>query len=132
MATMRTAARPVQKAAPQAKATTTTDITIKPDIRRKLLTELRAYGELAMQLKPIKHAMDKHKGRIRELRESTGSSSIDIEGFKIKDVHSVHKKFNPDKFVALGGDLAIYNEACEDVPRKPYEKITVPGVSDED
>lgn len=115
------------KTAPQAKATTTTDVTIKPDVRRKLMTELRAYADLSQNFKPIKHAMDTHKAKIRELRESTGSAIIEIDGFKIRDVTSTMIKFNPAKFVAAGGSLAMYEDACETKPKKPYEKITMPG-----
>ena len=118
--------------APVAKATSTTDVTINASTRRKLLTEFKAYAALHAELAPIKHAMEKIKGRIQELRESTGSSSVEIDGFKTVEVASTYKKFNPDKFVALGGSLTMYNEAMEDRPKRPYEKVTCPGEKDED
>ena len=116
----------------EVEATTTKEIKIKPAVRRKLLMELRAYAALKEQHRVIEHALDKHKTVIGEIRDETGEQAITIEGFSICLVAPVRKKFDPKKFVTLGGDLEIYNEANVDTPSKPYNKISCPGSEKED
>ena len=113
-------------------ATVTKELQLAPQIRRKLLQEFRLYGALKTQLDAIKSAMDKHKGVIAALRDETGEMSLSLEGFSTTLVAPIRKKFNPKRFVSDGGDLAIYNAAMEDVPVRPYEKITVAGEKDGD
>lgn len=139
MPTLRTVTR--QQAKPGAKAsvgasakattTTTTEVKMRPELRRKLLANLRAYAELDQQAKPIKLAMDKHKAAIRELRESTGEKKLEIEGFKLTDVAGESTFFDKDEFVLRGGDLALYNDCLKKKPKKAYEKITLPGEKDD-
>lgn len=112
---------------PTITATTTHEIKLAPTIRRKLLTKLKTYAELRSQLKIIESAMEKQKAEIGALRDETGEQSIELEGFKVTLVAGVRKKFNPKKFVAIGGDLDLYNQAVEEKLNKPYEKISVPG-----
>jgi len=110
---------------------TTKDIKLKPTLRMKLLKALRTYGELRSQRKVIELAMDKHKAVISDLRDETGEQSLSLEGYTTTLVAPIRKKFNARKFVSLGGDIAIYNQAMDDVPSRAYEKITVPGSKDD-
>ena len=134
MATMRTVTRLAANPTPTitAKATTVESVSLRPAVKRQLLTELRAYAELHAQAAALKHAMEKHKTRIGEIRAATGSTAIEIEGFKIAEVRGVRSVFNKDKFVAMGGSLQMYTDACETKPNKPYERITVPGEGGDD
>lgn len=109
---------------------TTKDITIKGALRSKLIKELRLFAELYTQKKAIDQAMDKHKAVIAELREETGETSIKLEGFSSTLVAPIRSKFDAKRFVSLGGDLAIYNQAVVNVPSRSYEKISIPGASD--
>jgi hypothetical protein len=113
-------------------ATTTMEITLAPQIRRKLLTELRTYAQLHEQHKALELAMDKIKGKVAAIRDETGEQSLKLEGFTTTLVAPVRKKFNPKIYVKLGGDLELYNQAIEETLTKPYEKITCPGSKDED
>lgn len=115
-----------------ATVSTTKKITLRPLLRRKLLLSLRTYANLKGQIDALKSALEKQKGVIGALREETGEQSLSLEGFTITQVTAIRKKFNPKKFVTLGGDLEIYNQAQEEVPSKPYEKITVPGATEEE
>lgn len=115
-----------------ATVSTTKEITLKPALKRKLMTELRAYAAIKEQLKTLEHAADKHKDVIGKLREETGEQSLAIEGFKVTQVAPIRKKFNAKKFILIGGDISLFNEAHEDVPGKPFEKITLPGSKDRD
>jgi hypothetical protein len=113
-------------------ATTTTEITLAPAIRRKLLTELRTYAQLHEQKKALELAMDKIKGKVAAIRDETGEQSLKLEGFTTTLVAPIRKKFNEKKFVRLGGDLELYNQAVEETLTKPYEKITCPGSKDDE
>lgn len=113
-------------------ATTTTEISLAPQIRRKLLTELRTYAQLHEQKKALELAMDKIKAKVAAIRDDTGEQSLKLEGFTTTLVAPTRKKFNPKIFVKLGGDLELYNQAVEETLTKSYEKITCPGSSDEE
>ena len=109
------------------KVTTTTveEVKIEPKLRKKLQAKLSAYAGLQEQLKPIKHAIAKVVAELDELRADLGVMSLDVDGNKITLVDARYKKFNPKKFVSLGGDLAIYNQAVEERPKKPFTKVTL-------
>ena len=109
---------------------TTHEVQLKPSLVTKLRRELRLYAELKTQLKVIESVLDKHKGVIGAIREETGEQSLKLDGFLITLVAPIRKKFNAMKFVELGGDVAIYNQAHEDVSGKAYERITCPGEKD--
>ena len=113
-------------------ATTKQDITLTPSIRRKLITELKLYQELRLQLKTIEHAIDRHRNLIGQIRDDTGEQSIALEGFTVTLVAPVRKKFDAKKYVLLGGDLEIYNAANVDTPSKAYDKISCPNDRMED
>lgn len=127
MATTRTAPRVTAAPTIQVQATTTHTIKLQPTLKRKLLTELRAYAELDQQVKAIKHARDKHKDAVRTLRESTGEGSLTIEGFRITDVTGVSSTLDKKKLIAQGVTLAQIEAATVTKPKKAYEKITCPG-----
>jgi len=110
---------------------TTQEIKLAPAIRRKLLTEFRAYAAVKAQMATLQHALDKHKGVIAGLRDETGEQSLEIDGFRTTLVAPIRKKFSPKRFVANGGDLAIYNASIDEVPSRPYEKVSLPGAKDE-
>lgn len=118
--------------APSVTATTTHEVKLAPALRKKLLTSLRTYAGLKSQIEVLESALKKQKGLIGALREETGEQSLALEGFKVTLVANIRKKFNPKKFVQLGGDLALYNEAHEDVPVRAFEKITLPGASEDE
>lgn len=113
-------------------ATTTQEIRLAPKVRQRLLMELRVYKELKAQRDAIDSAMEKHKGVIGAIRDDTGEMSLSIEGFKTTLVAGSRKKFDPKKFVTLGGDLDTYNAAVTEKLNKPYEKITCPGDKETD
>lgn len=113
-------------------ATTTQEITLAPQVRRKLLNEFRLYAELKSQAKALELAMDKHKAAIAAIRNETGEMSLALDGFKTTLVAGERKKFDPKKFVLLGGDLDVYNGAVKKTPIAPFEKITTPGEKDDE
>lgn len=107
-------------------ATTKTEIKLAPSVRKKLETKLRAYENLALQIKSLDAQRKKLAEELGELRDQTGETSLKLEGFgTITLIASTYKKFNEKRFIALGGDIELYRQANEDKPRKPYNKITL-------
>ena len=115
-----------------ATVTTTKDIVLKPALRRKLMTELRAYAAIKDQIAILEHAKDKHKAVIGALRDDTGEQSIALEGFKVTLVAPVRSVLNKQKLIALGCAAAWLEEATEQKPGRAYNKITLPGETNEE
>lgn len=113
---------------------TTQAVTLSSSVRKKLLTKIGAYKALKAQLDPIKlkmKALTEELGAIRD--QETGEMSLELEGVgKITLVAGLYKKFNPKTFVSLGGDLAIYQQAIDEKPRKAYNRISLVGDKDEE
>lgn len=104
----------------------TTEVTIEPALRVKLVKELRAYAKQKDLKDAAEAAMDKLKVRIADLRDETGETSVSVDGYSVTLVAPLKSTFNKKLFVSNGGDLDIYNQSFEDKPVKAYTKITVP------
>jgi len=118
-----------QSAKQSAKATTTVTqvVAIKPKTLAKLRTELKGYAALKAQRDLLDERMTAAKAVIGELRESTGEDKLSVDGFSLALVQSVRKVLNHAKLIELGCAAAWIEEATENKPSKPYERITVPG-----
>jgi len=116
---------------PTATVTTTKQIVLAPKLRKKLLTELREYAGHKAARDAADAAMNACKSSIGKIRESTGEDAIEIDGFKVVKVQQIRKKLNHKKLIAAGCAQAWIDEATENVPTKAYEKVTVPGASDD-
>lgn len=110
----------------QATKTVTQTVVIKPKVLQALKTELKAYAGLKAQLDALQEKMDAKKEVIGELRESTGEDQLSIDGFSLALVQPVRKVLNHEKLIALGCAVAWIEQATENKPTAPYEKITCP------
>ena len=117
---------------PTLEATTTTTVSIKPALMKKLRTELHAYAALKGRLKALEAEVEKHKDVIAEIREETGEQSLSVDGYSITLVAPMRKVFDAKRFVTLGGNLDIYNKANIDTASKSYTKISVPKADGDD
>ena len=113
-------------------ATTTHQLTIAPQIKRKLLLALKTYTELSAQAKVLALAKKKQSGIVEGIQTELGESSIDIDGYKSTIVAPIRKVLDRKRFVALGGNLDILDQAMIDTPSKAYAKITAPGATNGD
>lgn len=111
-------------------ATTTEEVVLQPKVRRALLAQLRRYEALTAEIRALKAQTADITAKVRELRESTGYGSLDIEGFKVTNVVGTYTKYN-DKKLLTWISTAQLAEAKETRPRKAYERISVPGAADE-
>jgi hypothetical protein len=108
------------------------EVTLTPAVKKKLLTKLRVYQELATQVKTLQAAMAKGRDEIDVLREETGEKSLSLDGFKATLVEPVRSKLIPKKLLAQGVTWAMIEAATEIKPGKAYCKISCPGDSDKD
>lgn len=113
--------------APVATATTTRELVLKPQLRRKLLNELRAFAELKSQYKALELAMNKHKDAIGRLREETGEQSIALEGFKVTQVTQTRSTLDKKLLLEQGVTMGQIENATVTKPGRPYTKVTTPG-----
>lgn len=117
---------------PLATVTTTQTITLKPALRTKLLRELREYEQLALQQHKLKLLLAQKKSIIGTLRNQTGEQSLSLEGYTVTLVAPLKSKLNKQRFVSLGGSLAMLEEATELKPAKPYDRISCPSADDDE
>lgn len=120
------------RAAATVVATTTHEVALKPAVKKRLLMECKAYAALKAQKEVLDAAMKKHRGSVEGILTELGESSLHIDGFTTTIVAPMKKKFDPKKFVQLGGDIDVYNAANIDTPQKSYVKITPPGAKEHD
>ena len=107
--------------------TQTTQVTIAPRIKRKLLTALHEYATLKARRAALDAEMDTFKTEIGDIRESLGEEHLELDGFKVSHVQGFTKKLNHQTLIALGCAAAWIQEATENRPKKAYELITCPG-----
>ena len=127
--------------------TTTHELKLAPQVKRRLLTSLRVYGELSQQMKAIKLAMTKAKGNIEEQLIDSGETSISIDGYKAKGgtalydavygykatyVSPVRSYLDKMSLLANGVTMAQIENSTISKPGRPYVKVTLPGGGDDD
>jgi hypothetical protein len=103
------------------------DIKLAPGVRRKLLTELKAYASIKAEIAVLEAKKEARKAVIAGIREDVGEQSIGIEGFLVTLVAGVRSKLVPAKLIAQGVTVAMIEAATEVKPNKPYTKITLPN-----
>src|SRR4029079_8193143 len=100
-------------------ASTTQEIKLDTRTKQRLLREFRQIQQLRQQKAELEAKIKASVNTIAEIRGATGQMSLEIEGFKTTLVASTQSRFNKKKFAAIGGDLGLYEEAMEIVPKKP-------------
>lgn len=121
-----------QSVATKATVTTTKEIKLAPQMRKKLLMELREFQTHKAARDAADAAMNACKAKVAKLRESTGEKSIEIDGFKSTLTQQTRKVLDHKKLIAAGCAQAWIEEATDNVPSKAYEKITCPGEQERD
>lgn len=115
-----------------ATTTQTTATELSPKLRQALMTKLTAYRALAAAKKEIAGKLEKLTEELGDLRDQAEEMSVTVEGYgTITLIAGTYKSFNKKRYVALGGELALYEQAMEDKPKKAYNKITVAGVDND-
>src|ERR1035437_5636975 len=108
------------------------DIKLAPGVRRKLLTELKAYASIKAEIAVVEAKKEVFNQAEDGIREDVGEQSIGIEGFLVTLVAGVRAKLEPAKLIAQGVSIAMIEAATVVKPNKPYTKITIPGEKETD
>ena len=112
-------------------ATTSHELQLSPAIRRRLVTQLRSYQELAAKRTAIEADMAHCRAAVAEIQTELEESSIELEGFKSTLVAPMKSVFDKKTFVRIGGRLDLIEAATSKVPGKIYVRITPPGATAE-
>lgn len=114
---------------PTATTTQTRTVTIRPTLKRKLLTELKTYAEIKSQVKVLEHALDGHKTAIEAIREETGESTLELEGFTITRVQSDYTSITKELLLQFGIPMSTIEEiwAAGRRAKKPFTKVSLPN-----
>jgi hypothetical protein len=102
-------------------------VTIRPTLRRKLLSELKTYAELHAQKAAIEQAMEKHKAAVETFRAETGEANLEVDGFKIAYVEGKRTTLSKERLLLLGVSMDVLEEATVTTVNKPYTRISCPG-----
>ena len=119
-------------AKPKTTVTATTQATVSVSLSPRLLAQVRTQCvEHADLGKDIKQKQDRQKeiksfvesafvehGEVDALMDGT-----DVNGIPVKMVCATRKTFNRKKFIAEGGDIALYDRCMEETPNNPYVRI---------
>lgn len=110
----------------KAEATATTEVTIEPALRQKLVKRLALFAKLDADYELAKAKRDKEKLNIEGYFEQTEAKSIELAGIAtITRVEGVTSSLDKKLFVQQGGTLAQLENATITKPKKAYTLITL-------
>lgn len=112
-------------------ATTTHEITLAPQVKKKLKMNLEAYADLKVQRDAIDHAMKAHRDKVQGILDDVGETSLKLDGYTATVVTTTRKTLDQKKLIALGVTIDTIERATVETTAKPYVKVTVPGGGDE-
>lgn len=115
----------------KATVTTTEEVKLAPKLEKQLRQRLQNYAALKAEVASLIAALDDEKAAIGKLREKTGHTSVQLDGFTVTQVTGVTSKLDKKKLIQLGCAAAWIEEATVTTPKKPYELVTVPGEKDD-
>ena len=102
-------------------------VELKPRVRAELKAAFLAYQSTQQQIKLLEGKLADIKASIGEIREESGAVALELDGFKVQLIAGTRKQLNHKRLIALGCAKAWIDEATEEVPTKPYEKVSLPG-----
>lgn len=105
-------------------------VTLRPALKTALLNELNLYEQDYLLLKSVEDRLDQRKSRIRELRETTGESKLQIDEFTTQLIAKEGKKLNKKKLFRYITPEK-YESCRESVPQRPYELIQSPRLAED-
>lgn len=105
----------------------TKTVQLAPQVRRKLLTELKGYTALKAQIAALEAQLADRKAGVEALVLESGETSLTIEEFKATLVTPITKRLNPQRLVALGVSTETIQKATEEKLGRTYVKISVSG-----
>lgn len=103
-------------------------LSLSPRVVAQIRTNLVRYTDLAKEIKERKAEQTTIKGAVEEAFVDGGEidalmNGANVNGIPVKMVTGKRKVFNRKKFIAEGGDIALYDECMEEVDNNPYVRI---------
>jgi hypothetical protein len=117
----------MSKVTASVKTTVTKTVKLLPSVRRQLLVELAAAQKDKIAMNAAEYRYNQRKAKIRSIREKTGESSLEIDGYTVSDVTGTITQWDEKKMLAHGLSMAEIESFKVVKPKKPYEKITFPS-----
>lgn len=122
--------------------TTTQTVSIKPQVQKKLLTELHGYATIAGEMKGLKTAKEDHSASVLALAmANVEADKFELEGYKVAvvrgaldrrlDKDAVVKRLVKDGKYSLKAAMALMEDCTSEKPKKDHVRVTVPGEADE-
>lgn len=116
---------------PTVETVITQEVQLKPEIKARLLRELRAFAALKTQIAVLEMQLDAHKAAVRAAQEQAGVDSLKVEGFTVSNVANIRSdalRFRM-RLMEMGVTADMLDEAKASSlrPGKPYERITLPS-----
>lgn len=111
--------------------TLNTPLRLTSQLKYRLMQALQAYVSLQAQAKLIDESKRVQLSTIQDIHAELGVGTLEVEGFKSTFVAPVRRILDKKRFVALGGDLALLEQAMVDQPGTSYVKVTPPHWSPE-
>lgn len=106
--------------------TVSEQVQLAPAARVQLLKDLRAFAKVSADIKALEKKKADLNTKVDALREVEGLDKFEIDGFSVSLVAPVREVLDKQKLVALGCKVEWLTKATEQVPTKPYTKITPP------
>lgn len=115
----------------------TTKLKVTPKAKTMLLERCKEAIELNAKKKEIESRLDRLKGEVDQLfkKEKQTDALCDgtsVDGFKVKLVCGTGKRLNHSKLIELGCEPEWIAEATEEFDKKPYIKISAPGLKEDE
>lgn len=112
-------------------ATVVQTVTLKPHQKRKLSAALHAYGDIKQQIEALEEALAVHKTEIESIREASGATCIEQDGYKVTLVQPKDRLvIDEKKLLAQGITMTQIENAKDAKPVKAYTKVTLPGTEE--
>jgi len=103
-------------------------LTLDPKLEQQLRVKFQAYQKAYLTAEKANAEVEKLKAELGALRDNESVEKLGVDGFSVTLRCDTYEAFDEKKFIAAGGDLAIYQQALVRKPKKAYEKIQLPKV----
>lgn len=110
----------------QATTTVVKSVQIKPALKRRMRTELKALATVKEQIAALESRLATHRESIEECLIETGEQSLSLDGYKVTLVQPITSRLDKQKLVTLGVTTAQIEMATIVSPGTPYIKVTLP------
>lgn len=101
-----------------------TESTLTAD-QQLIITQLaNLYLQTQAKIKEHEAYADQLRDRIEEVREESGHQTLQIGDLRVTRINAIRNVLSREKLLAAGVTMAMQADCAEQVPSKPYTKIT--------